>query len=392
MAAIHKSAVQHLKAAFLALVAVLATTGYAGNITTFSLPGYGLQPTLINASGTVAGLAFGSGNVQLFIRNSKGDIEVFQPENSTGLATSVLGMNDKGDIVGTYLDNSTGTYKGFLRSSKGSVSTYSVPGSSFITIQTAINNAGAITGAYINASGEAFAFVRQGNKLDIFQALVGNAGAVNVQTIPLYINVKGQVSGRVVYEAPEPVPGTNYVNYVTHVETFIRNADGSIVLLQLPEQYLLENYLVADLQITPTGMNANGEVSGYYHYGLFEFDGSNTTRVADIQKGFVADSSGAMLDIAPPDAFYVNPSNLLEIQAQASGINGAGKVAGYYWDRALNANIGFVFTGKGSEGSFDTFDLSNYGPAVITGINNGGKVIGSYYDPETVVLHGFIAN
>lgn len=392
MAAIPQSAVQHVKAALFSLVTLLATTTYAENFNTFSLPGYDLQPTMINASGTVAGLAFGPGNAQLFIRNSKGDIELFTPENSTGLATSVLGMNDKGDIVGTYLDNTTGTYKGFLRSSNGSVSSYSAPGSSFITIQTAINNAGAVTGAYINASGEAFAYVRQGNKLDIFQVPVDNAGAVNVQTIPLYINVKGQVSGRVVYQVPETFPGSNYVNYVSYAETFIRNADGSIVLVPAPELFLPENYFVADLQMTPTGMNANGDVSGYYFYGLYEFDGTNATRVADIQKGFVADSSGSMVEVEPPDAFYVNPHNLLEIQAQASGINGSGKVVGYYRDPVTYTNIGFVFTQKGTAGSYDTFDLSQHSAAVITGINNGGKVIGSYYDQDSASFNGFIAN
>ena len=60
---------------------------------------------------------------------------------------SPVGINDKGQVTGTYGIPDTDTSGGFLREPDGSITTFSYPGSTG-TFPTGINNRGQITGVY----------------------------------------------------------------------------------------------------------------------------------------------------------------------------------------------------------------------------------------------------
>ena len=58
-------------------------------------------------------------------------------------ATSVIGINDHGEVVGTYVD-ATATVHGFVLSKKGVYTTLDVPDADGFTVAQGINNAGDI--------------------------------------------------------------------------------------------------------------------------------------------------------------------------------------------------------------------------------------------------------
>ena len=67
-----------------------------------------------------------------------------------------LGINDPGQVVGTYVD-ADGNRHGFLLS-KGLYTTLDVPGAAF-TVAQGINNAGTIVGLYVDGDGNQHGFV-----------------------------------------------------------------------------------------------------------------------------------------------------------------------------------------------------------------------------------------
>lgn len=97
-----------------------------------------------------------------------------------------------------------------------------------------------------------------------------------------------------------------------------------------------------------------------------------TTATIDIDVTAAADPptlTAALLDV--PGAY----------QTEATAINDAGLVAGYYVDSA--GQHGFIY----DAGSYTTLDPTNGASTVVTGINNAGEVVGYYRDATGV--HGF---
>ena len=86
-----------------------------------------------------------------------------------GYATTAYGINNSGEVVGTYQDSSSG-YHGFEYTAQDGYTTFSVPGAESGTTQAfGVNNAGQIVGTYAVVSGineNAYGFIdTPGNRL-----------------------------------------------------------------------------------------------------------------------------------------------------------------------------------------------------------------------------------
>jgi hypothetical protein len=134
----------------------------SGNYTSFDAPGGGVIPFTgtqldgINSTGEIAGYYFDkSFNTHSYFRDASGTITDFDVPGAT--VDSSVATNDSGTILGAWAG--TGFTTGFLRTSDGSIGTFSVPTANNGTGPTSINNKGHVTGWYLDSSSVTHGFV-----------------------------------------------------------------------------------------------------------------------------------------------------------------------------------------------------------------------------------------
>ena len=111
-----------------------------------------------------------------------------------------------------------------------------------------------------------------------------------------------------------------------------------------------------------TGVNASGEIVGFYHYGSFG------------QYGFI-EYNGSYTYIDAPD-----PSEFGSVTVE--GINSYGVAYGNYgWGSA----IGFIWNG-----SFTTVEFPNATNTLVQGVDAAGDAVGVYIDQTLDTYNGFI--
>jgi hypothetical protein len=132
------------------------------------------------------------------------------PYQGTGCAFSdcyVL-LNDWGEITGYYLD-ANNVYHGFVRSPEGNFTSFDAPGADTTpqsfngTIPNGINDAGAITGYYIDSSGNDHGFLRSADgaftTFNVPEGIVGTTApiALNLESaiVGYYLDQKGVFQG-----------------------------------------------------------------------------------------------------------------------------------------------------------------------------------------------------
>src|SRR5215471_1192431 len=150
----------------------VATSGSIEVITTFDYPGTGNQtlPQKINERGDIVGeFIDSSGVTRGFVRFSDGSfsVPIVDPNDTVGF-TEGRGINNPRTVAGDYVI-SDGTVHSFLLSG-GTFTEYDVPG----TLQTnllGINNPGDLTGAFDPGDG-------------IFQAFIDRGGTITAYTVP----------------------------------------------------------------------------------------------------------------------------------------------------------------------------------------------------------------
>ena len=258
----------------------------------------------------------------------------FDPPGST--STVVNGMNNAGQIVGSYRD-AAGTH-GFLRSADGATyTTIVVPGSEAGTTTTdAINNLGQIVGNYIDAS------------LGFFRSYIRSAdgGTFTLFDIPNFgpgggpkgINDNGAITGSVVAASASAAYG------------FVRGADGTFTTI---------NMFAAGIR--PEAIDNNGDIAGFYIAG-----GSG-----GLDHGFLRNPAGAYTAFDLPGT---------DNGGRLYSINNRGQVAGY----GVNYN-GFAGNADGSFAMLSVLGNQTF-PAAI---NDNGYVAGYYSDGT--MEHGFFA-
>jgi probable HAF family extracellular repeat protein len=153
-----------------------------GTFTPLDVPGsMSTVATGINSLGQVVGIYENSVGQYGFLWNGSTYTAIAVPN-----VASVGGINDKGDIVGSYIA-SDGANHGFLLSG-GTYTTISFPGSGSTTA-TGINQLGQIVGSYVDAAGNDHGFLYSGGTYTTFDVPGGQS------TDPFGINAQGDIVG-----------------------------------------------------------------------------------------------------------------------------------------------------------------------------------------------------
>jgi hypothetical protein len=256
-------------------------------------------------------------------------------------STGVSGINDAGEIVGSYTDSS-GNH-GFLRSG-GSYLPINVPfPGAYVTSVYGINDAGQIVGSYFD--GFAHGFLRSGGSyLPIDPGPF--PGAFN-NTAAFGINDAGQIMG-------------TYRDASNIAHGFLLSG-GGYTAIDVPGALN-----TSGSGTTARGINDAGQIVGLYIDS--SYDGGLVP-----YHGFLL-SGGGYTAIDVPGAS----------QTFATGINDAGQIVGTYVDADGH---GFLLSG----GSYTAIDVpfpGAYGTSVV-GINDAGQIVGSYNDSSG--RHSFLA-
>jgi hypothetical protein len=287
-----------------------------------------------------------------------------------GTGTWAFGINDAGAITGWYLDANV-LHHSFLRAPDGRITRLDVPyaGTGFCQGTTAwfINQEGAVTGAYIDTGNVFHGFLLDPDGIfTTFDA--PDAGSIGGPcggqgTLGGSINQAGTIAGY-------------YIDSGNVYHGFVRTSDGRIDKIDAPGAGTGE-YQGTSVDRGTHVVNAEGAITGYYadanwvyHGFLRAPDGKITT--------FDAPGAGA----TPGDGEGTFPM----------GINADGTITGFLQDTNMLTH-GFS---RSPEGKFTTFDVPGEGTVVgswqgayASDINAEGAITGYYADANWVV-HGFL--
>jgi len=271
---------------------------------------------------------------------NSGSIEVITTFDyaGTGNLTLPQKINERGDIVGEFID-STGVTRGFVRFKNGSFSAPIVDPNDTVgfTEGRGINNSGTVAGDYVISDGTLHSFFLSGGTFTEYDV----PGAV--QTNLLSINDPGDFTGTF-----DPDGSGIFQAFVSVGGTFtafsVPGAAGTLA-------YEINN----SKQLTV----------GYY------IDGSG------ILHGYYRDSAGAL-------HFPIDPSG--SVATVLFGLNNRNWVVGRYADSS-GVTHGFLFV---PPDSFTTFDYPGSTFTSLNGISSQGNICGRYVDASGIA-HGFIA-
>jgi probable HAF family extracellular repeat protein len=242
------------------------------------------------------------------------------------------GINNNGEIVGTYVPESGGFEQGFIDSME-SIRILDPINAQYAWAMS-VSNSGNITGWGSESSGLfAYSYIHGS-----FQT-INVPGAAN--TLPTGINDRGQIVG-----------------------TFFTPGDPEN---QIPHGFIYGNGRFSALSapgggtVTPYGINNSGEIVGTYSLGGQEH-------------GFLY-RKGNYTNIDFPGGEHTVPT----------GINSSGEIVGYYQDESFRYH-GFI----DHKGTFETIDEPDGNYATWPqGINDRGEIVGIYVNTESG-SHGFL--
>lgn len=213
------------------------THGFVGTLAhgfaDFDAPGAnpvvgGTFPAGINDLGVVTGYDIDTNSVYHgFVRTPDGRIVIFDDSQSpagTGgnQGTVPQAINDLGEIAGNYADGN-GTVHGFVRTPRGTITTFDAPGAPEGTYPSSINDFGAIAGVFYDVNFQGHVFVRTPDgRIATFDPPNSVSGPTSYGTYSAFINDLGVVVG-------------SYFDATTSVEYgFIRRLDGQFTEFAAP--------------------------------------------------------------------------------------------------------------------------------------------------------------
>jgi hypothetical protein len=282
--------------------------------------------------GTFAQQAANSGSIEV--------ITTFDYPGTGIVTTSPQKINEKGDIVGEYIDSS-GVVRGFVRFSDGSFSAPIVDPNDTVgfTEGRGINNSGTVVGDYGTAEGNDHGFFLSGGTFTQYD--VPGAPSTDV----FGINDAGDFTGTF----------SNSDNTILYA--FV-NVGGTLTSFSVPGATGTLAYQIN---------NNKKLVVGYY------IDSSG------ILHGYYRDANGALhFPIDPPGS----------VQTILFGDNIKNWVVGRYADIS-GVTHGLFFT---APNNFFTFDVPGSTFTSLNGISSQGNICGRYSDPSMPgIAHGFIA-
>jgi hypothetical protein len=286
--------------------------------------------------------------------------------------TFASGMNIRGAVTGSYID-ANNVYHGFLRSREGGFTTFEAPGADTTagsfngTSPSSINDLGAITGEYFDATGFGHGFLRSPEgKFTTFDVTgVGGYGST-----PIAINLEGAVVGY-------------YTDSNFSFRAFLRSPDGKFTTW-----------------IGPGACTGNGS-EGCYGSAAFNINffgtiagGYQDNSVNFVGHGLIRSPDGKLTTFDAPGA-GTGSGQGTGCPGCARGLNQSGAIAGIYSD-ANSVNHGFL---RSREGKFTTFDAPGAGTSsgqgtgcpsdCPTSLNDEGQITGNYIDAN-FVFHGYL--
>jgi len=269
-----------------------------------------------------------------------GSIEVISTFDYPGTGNSTLPqkINERGDVVGEFIDSS-GVTRGFVRFSDGSYSDPIVDPNDTVgfTEGRGINNSRTIVGDYSASDGTIHSFFLSGSTFTEYDV----PGAV--ETNLLSISEPGDVSGGV---APDIIGA---------FQGFIGRG-GAITSFSIP----------GATSTFANQINNNKKlVVGYF------------VDTSGILHGFYRDSNGAL-------QFPIDPSG--SVGTVLFGVDNKNHVVGRYAD-ASGVTHGLFFV---PPNRFFTFDYPGSSFTSLNGINQQGDIVGRYVDAAGIA-HGFLA-
>jgi uncharacterized membrane protein len=249
--------------------------------------------------------------------------------------TSAFGINDSGDIVGSYKDT-LGIEHGF-RLSKGVFTPIDYPGAK-ITAAKSINSQGDVAGYYSYDGSIQHGFVQTGgvfSTVDVTDATM---------TGPFGINPRGEVVGHTQFA------GTKMVGFL------LRRG-----------QYTTLDYPAENGMSCAFAISANGTIAGHY----------SDRATGKISGWFMRGGEFTSFDV--PGARHT--------MNDTGGINAAGDIVGPYVAGDGSAG-GFVRT---KDGVFLSITIPGSTKTTVRGINDRDQIVGVYVDSGKV-QHGYVAN
>jgi hypothetical protein len=271
---------------------------------------------------------------------SSGSIEVITTFDYPGTGNSTLPqkINERGDVVGEFIDSS-GVTRGFVRFSDGSFSAPIVDPNDTVgfTEGRGINNPRTIVGDYVISDGTVHSFLLSGSTFTEYDV------PGTVQTNLLGINEPGDLTG-----AFDPDGSGVFQAFI--------DRGGTITSYSVPGALATLAYEI----------NNNKKLTvGYF------IDGSG------ILHGQYRDANGAL-------HFPIDPSG--SVGTVLFGLNNKNWVVGRYADSA-GATHGLFFV---PPDGFFTFDYPGSTFTSLNGISSQGNICGRYNDASGIG-HGFIA-
>jgi uncharacterized membrane protein len=270
---------------------------------------------------------------------NSGSIEVITTFDypGTGNSTEPQKINERGDIVGIFLD-SLGVSRGFVRFSNGSFSAPIVDPNDTVGFTEArgINISGTVCGDYATADANNHGFFLSGGTFTEYDI----PGALSTDVFG--INDAGDFTGTVSFDD------------VTQ-QAFV-SVGGTVTSFSVPAAPATLAYQIN---------NSRQLVVGYY------------IDAAGILHGYYRDANGAL-------HFPIDPSG--SVQTILFGDNNKNWVVGRYAD-ASGVTHGLFFV---PPNNFFTFDFPGSTFTSLNGISSQGNITGRYVDASGIA-HGFIA-
>jgi hypothetical protein len=310
-------------------------------------------------------------------RSASSGITTFDAPGAIRVAGSFDGtfpssINNAGTITGIYVDANT-LYHGFLRSPGGEFTSLDAPGAGTsvgtrfrmfpaptVNIKTRsinINDRGAVTGNYIDSDNVSHGFLRSpaGEFITLDAPGARSAAGSFDGTFPSSINNGGTITG-------------NFIDSKDLNHGFLRSPSGAFITFDAPG---VKSVAAAGYGTVPESINDSGAITGHY------------IDVRDATRGFMRAPGGSFTSFDAPGA---SSTAAFGYGTVPESINDAGAVTGHYGD-ASGVFHGFL---RAADGKITTFDA----PGAATGtlpksINAGGAITGHYVDAQNVD-HGFV--
>lgn len=301
----------------------------AQSTVTFAVPGaHTTLPLTVNNRGVAAGLYWSDTvDTGAFVRDARGVVSTIELADATGF-TQYVGLNLSGTVVGAYYSTSV-LARGFVRTPDGQTTPFDVPGAG-LTLLSGINDRGAMVGAYIDSAfsrGAGFVVSPRGEVEDV-------TGPGDHIYLPTVINTTGAIAG-IAQEHPS--------NGSAFAGAFHRDASGVVSMIEIPHVPLNAATTRVEIELVhPTGINAAGTVTGRYVF----IEWAGNTQIEGGSIGFLRHRDGSVETFALPGSPATYPWGDAYDDV-ITGLTAAGSVVGHRGVPGTGGRVSYVLSRNG---------------------------------------------